>query len=103
MENQSGKRRHYADVGGITEFELMQIRREGNVSEEHLKSLSGYFEKIRKVIHEKWEIISISDDETSKILKHQLTALNELERLMSLDVSRGKQASKKLEDRYANR
>jgi hypothetical protein len=97
MADSTGKRRHYSDVGGLTEFDLMRIRKEGNIADEHLKNLTPYFEKIRASLHAKWEEAKPTDEETHKILRYQLESLLSLQRLMSLDVSRGKQAAKKLE------
>lgn len=96
--NKPRERRYYSDVGGITELDLIRIRKEGDVSQELLNKLAPYFEKMRQAIHEKWEIASLTDDETLKILKYQLKSLTELQRLMTLEVSRGKQAAKKLEE-----
>lgn len=95
--NTTGKRRYYSDAGGVTELDLIRIRKEGEVSQELLNKLAPYFEKMRQVIHEKWELASLTDDETLKVLKYQLKSLTELQRLMILEVSRGKQAAKKLE------
>lgn len=97
-ENTAGKRRYYSNDGGITELDLIRIRKEGNVAEEHLKNLHPYFERIKQSIHIKWEESSPSDSETQKILRYQLDSINALQRLLTLDVTRGKQAAKKLED-----
>lgn len=91
-------RKYYSTVGGVTELDLIRARKDGNLAEEDLKKLGPYFDEMRRVIHDKWEECSLTDDETMKILKYQLRSLTELQRLMSLKVTRGKQAAKKLED-----
>lgn len=97
--NPTGKRRYYSDAGGVNELDLIRIKKEGQVADELLQKLNPYFEKMKQVIHDKWETASLTDDETLKILKYQLKSLTELQRLMALEVTHGKQAANKLEKR----
>lgn len=99
MENANRQRERgaLAASGGLTENDLINLKQKGEITQRQIDHLDPFFEELKKVIHEKWEALLLSDGEGSKLLKFQLIAVKELQRLMKSTVTHGKQAAKKLE------
>lgn len=86
----------------LTDHELMQLRREGQLTQETLDKLKPFFQTLKDFIHEKWEKLPLEDGQGAKLLKFQLKSVNELERLILKEIGHGKQAAKKLEVKNGN-
>jgi len=61
------------------------------------KTLKEKFQLLKENIYIKWEATHAMDKEGREDLWRQLHSLNEITRALNLDISRGKQAEKKME------
>lgn len=90
--DRTGKRRNTPIDG-----KLAEAINAGQISEKQLEILSPLFDHLRNVIHENWERLTLKDEETARILKYQLHAVNELQRSLTSKIDQAKIALNKLE------
>ena len=82
------------------ELDLIAVRQKAGVAQEQLNALNPYFDELKAAIHQAWEKLSPDQEDEAKVFKHQLYAVNKLIQIMELKVTKGKQATKRLEEQH---
>jgi hypothetical protein len=77
---------------------LGELARIGQLTEEQLEIINPYFDEFKQALHDLWEKCPLDDGARAKTLHFHLRTVNELQRLMKVRVSKGKQALNKLGD-----
>lgn len=81
MDRKRERRDHLIDG------ELRDLIEKGAIAKSQLEIVEPLLDKLKQVIHDKWERNPITDNETDRVLKYQLHAVNELRRALQIDIN----------------